>query len=98
MENLREYWKQLKERYQIQTIRNKLELIQVFKNRYLQENEDPDVWIMELELLKNRLLIEHSEVISDEEFQLTIINGLRPKNMKTSKNVLNTTFLTMEEK
>ena len=36
--NLREAWKQLKDCYQEQTIINKIELIQVFKNRYLQGN------------------------------------------------------------
>ena len=53
-----------------------MSLIHEFKSRILEDNENPDKWILDLEEMSYRLQIEHSEVINSEEMKLMIIGGL----------------------
>ena len=55
----KESWECLKKRFQEDTTRNKMVLLQEIKDRILTDNEDHDKWFIDLEELKLHLEFEH---------------------------------------
>ena len=74
--NCYEAWLGLKDRYQKTSIRNKLNLRKKFRERNLNIGEDPDVWLTELEEMRNELEFEYNEVTDEDDFKLMVIGGL----------------------
>ncbi len=68
-------WTSLKRRYQIETAAGKMELKQKFANSKLRRGQDPDEWLLELELLRIRLA-NMGSLIADEDFITHVINNL----------------------
>ena len=47
-----------------------------FRERNLNIGEDPDVWLTELEEMRNELEFEYNEVTDEDDFKLMVIGGL----------------------
>ncbi len=66
-------WANLKRRFQVETAAGKMELKTKFANMKLKSGQNPDDWLLDLELLKIRLA-EMGSIIADEDLITHIIN------------------------
>ena len=80
----REAWKRLNDRFEPKGESSKVQLKSDFqKMKLVDPDEDPDVWINSLELMRRRL--KNVEVkISDEDFMLHILNNIPQKHYETT--------------
>ncbi len=70
-------WKNLKKRFQIETTAGKLELKLNFCNLKLQRGQDPDEWLLQLDLLRIHLEDMGSKM-TDEDYIAHVLNNLTP--------------------
>ncbi len=68
-------WENLKRRYQIETAAGKMELKLKFASSRLRRDQDPDEWLLELELLRI-CLADMGSPITEEDFITHAINNL----------------------
>ncbi len=68
-------WKNLKKRFQIETTAGKLELKLKFSNLKLHREQDPDEWLLQLDLMKIQLEDMGSK-ITDEDYIAHVLNSL----------------------
>lgn len=71
-------WTRLKNKYAPKTAPSMVKLEREFRSSKLKKGTDPDVWITNLEELRDRLA-EMGSVIKDDQFLVHILNNLSPE-------------------
>ena len=69
-------WKQLKDRYEPETGASKVELKQQLACSRPKKNEDPGIWLVELERICHKLQNTHLYVVEDQDIMIHVINSL----------------------
>ncbi len=70
-------WRSLKNRFQVETAAGKMELKLKFSSLKLQRGQDPDEWLLQLDLLRIRLE-DMGSPITNEDFTTHVIYNLTP--------------------
>ena len=77
-------WKRLNEKFEPKTGASKVQLKSEFqKMKLVDPDEDPDIWINTLELMRRKLKNLNVE-INDEDLMLHILNNIPTKDYKTT--------------
>ncbi len=71
-------WKNLKKRFQVETAAGKMELKLKFSSLKLLGGQDPDEWLLELDLLRIRL-DEMGSPVTEEDLIAHVLNNLTPE-------------------
>ena len=71
-----EAWLHLRSKYEEGSAHARIELKKSLLERKLNINEDPDLWISELEQTRSRLESQFKEAMEDNEFKILIMSGL----------------------
>ena len=74
--NSRKAWQNLKERYEPKTVATRARLMEEYINSHCKYREDPALYVVRLEDLKNRLVEAGGAHISDKDFMTQVLNTL----------------------
>ena len=80
-------WENLKYLYKPRNVRAKIDLLNGFRNRTLNTGEDPDEWISDLTRLRLKLKNLFGEKITEKDFTVNLINGLKRDYSQVQGNI-----------